>query len=60
MPVPSHLWPPVATVIAQFPAAMRLFERLVNQNSGTHNPVGVRAVAEMLRPEFEGARLKVE
>ena len=30
-----------------------LLERLVNQNSGTLNLPGVKAVADMLRPEFE-------
>ena len=30
-----------------------LLERLVNQNSGSLNLPGVRAVADMLRPEFE-------
>lgn len=30
-----------------------LLERLVNQNSGTLNLAGVRAVGDMLRPEFE-------
>ncbi len=30
-----------------------LLERLVNQNSGTLNSAGVRAVGDMLRPEFE-------
>ena len=30
-----------------------LLERLVLQNSGTLNPEGVKAVADMLRPEFE-------
>ena len=48
------------TVDAQFPAAMTLLERMVNQNSGTHHAEGVRAVAEMLRPEFEALGLQVE
>ncbi|MGJ3626066.1 M20/M25/M40 family metallo-hydrolase [Sphingomonas sp. MMS24-JH45] len=30
-----------------------LLQRLVEQNSGTLNPAGVKAVADMLRPEFE-------
>ena len=34
-------------------ADIALLERLVVQNSGTHNHAGVRAVADMLIPEFE-------
>ena len=30
-----------------------LLEKIVNLNSGTFNPAGVRAVGEVLRPEFE-------
>jgi glutamate carboxypeptidase len=48
------------TIEAEFPRSIVLLERLVNQNSGTHNPQGVRAVAEMLRPEFEALGLQVE
>lgn len=33
--------------------AIGLLERLVNQNSGSMNFAGVKAVADMLRPEFE-------
>lgn len=33
--------------------SVALLERLVNQNSGTLNLPGVRAVAEIVRPEFE-------
>jgi len=36
-----------------------LLERLVNQNSGTLNVAGVRAVADMLRPEFEALGMEV-
>lgn len=36
-----------------------LLERLVNQNSGTLNFAGVRAVGEMLRPEFEAIGMTV-
>jgi glutamate carboxypeptidase len=49
-----------ANVDAEFPRSVALLERMVNQNSGTHNPHGVRAVADMLRPEFEALGLKVE
>ncbi len=33
--------------------SLRLLEQLVNINSGTLNPAGVRKVADVLRPEFE-------
>lgn len=36
-----------------------LLERLVNQNSGTMNLAGVRAVADMLKPEFEAIGMEV-
>ena len=36
-----------------------LLERLVNQNSGTLNLPGVKAVADMLRPEFEALGMDV-
>ncbi len=36
-----------------------LLERMVNQNSGTLNLAGVRAVADMLRPEFEALGMEV-
>jgi glutamate carboxypeptidase len=36
-----------------------LLERLVNINSGTLNPAGVRRVAEVLRPEFEALGFSV-
>ena len=36
-----------------------LLERLVNQNSGTLNLAGVRAVADLLRPEFEALGMQV-
>ena len=38
--------------------ALALLERLVNINSGTLNPAGVRAVADVLRPEFEKIGMK--
>lgn len=37
-----------------------LLERMVNQNSGTLNLAGVRAMGDMLRPEFEALGFKVE
>jgi len=36
-----------------------LLERLVNINSGTLNPAGVRQVADVLRPEFEALGFQV-
>lgn len=42
-----------ATVEAGYEPSVALLERLVNQNSGSMNLAGVRAVADMLRPEFE-------
>ena len=42
-----------ATVAAEEARTVALLERLVNQNSGTMNLAGVKAVAEMLRAEFE-------
>ncbi|WP_066769874.1 M20/M25/M40 family metallo-hydrolase [Sphingobium sp. CCH11-B1] len=42
-----------ATVEAGYEPSVGLLERLVNQNSGSMNLPGVRAVADMLRPEFE-------
>jgi len=40
--------------------AFALLGRLVEANSGTHNPAGVRQVADMLRPEFEALGFDVE
>ncbi|MEC3911682.1 M20/M25/M40 family metallo-hydrolase [Sphingobium sp. CR2-8] len=42
-----------ATVEAGYEPSISLLEKLVNQNSGSMNFVGVKAVADMLRPEFE-------
>ena len=42
-----------ATVEAGYEPAIGLLERLVNQNSGSMNFPGVKAVAAMLRPEYE-------
>jgi len=43
----------VSTVVAEHDRHIDLLERLVNQNSGTLNAAGVRAVAEMVRAELE-------
>jgi len=43
----------IATVDAEQARDLALLEKLVNQNSGTRNLAGVRAVGEMVRPEFE-------
>lgn len=42
-----------ASVEAGYEPAVGLLEKLVNQNSGSMNLAGVKAVADMLRPEFE-------
>ncbi len=42
-----------ATVEAGYEPSVALLEKLVNQNSGSMNLAGVKAVADMLRPEFE-------
>jgi glutamate carboxypeptidase len=41
------------TVDAEQARSIALLERMVNQNSGTLNLPGVKAVADMVRPEFE-------
>jgi glutamate carboxypeptidase len=41
------------SVEAGYEPAIALLEKLVNQNSGSNNLPGVKAVADMLRPEFE-------
>lgn len=43
----------IATVDAEAARHLALLEKLVNQNSGTRNLKGVRAVHDMLVPEFE-------
>ena len=43
----------VRTVVAEHDRHIGLLERLVNQNSGTLNLAGVRAVGEMVRTELE-------
>nr|WP_294810663.1 M20/M25/M40 family metallo-hydrolase [uncultured Sphingomonas sp.] len=48
-----------AAVDADAEGTLALLERMVNQNSGTLNLAGVRAMGEMLRPEFEALGFKV-
>lgn len=43
----------VRTISSREPAARALLRRAVEQNSGTMNPAGVRAVGAMFQPEFE-------
>ena len=57
---PSFAAPPsaaertmIATVDAEQARTLALLERTVNQNSGTRNLAGVRAVHDILAPEFE-------
>lgn len=50
----------VETVEAGFENDVLLLEKLVNQNSGTHNHEGVKAVADMLVPEFGALGFEVE
>ena len=40
-------------VDAEAPAAIALLERIININSGTFNPAGVKAVASVLETEFQ-------
>ena len=48
-----------ATVEAGYEPSVALLEKLVNQNSGSMNFAGVKAVADMLRPEFEALGFSV-
>lgn len=50
----------VATVDAEYERSIALLERLVNQNSGTMNFPGVKAVADIMRTELEPLGFKVE
>ncbi len=50
----------VATVEANEARDVGLLEKLVNQNSGSRNIAGVKAVAEMVRPEFEALGFTVK
>ncbi len=43
----------VETIDASAAQSNEMLEKLVNINSGTLNPAGVRRVADVLRPEFE-------
>jgi glutamate carboxypeptidase len=49
-----------ATVDAEYERSVALLEKLVNQNSGTMNFAGVKAVSEMMRTELEPLGFKVE
>src|SRR5690242_6566766 len=49
----------VKAVDADVPGSIALLERLVNINSGSLNPAGVRKVADVLRPEFEALGFQV-
>jgi len=40
--------------------SVALLQRLVEQNSGTHNPQGVEAMARLLTPEFEALGFRVQ
>ncbi len=50
----------VDDIEAHHEADIALLERLVNQNSGTFNHAGVKAVADMLAPELEALGFYVE
>ena len=50
----------VAAVDADQPRTLAVLERWVNQNSGTLNFAGVRAVGDMVRAELEPLGFKVE
>lgn len=49
-----------ASVDADSTNTLALLERMVNQNSGTLNLAGVRAMGDMLRPEFEALGFEVK
>jgi glutamate carboxypeptidase len=48
------------TVDAEYERSVALLEKLVNQNSGTMNFAGVKAVSEIMRTELEPLGFKVE
>lgn len=50
----------VKTVDAEYERSVALLEKLVNQNSGTMNFAGVKAVSEMMRVELEPLGFTVE
>jgi glutamate carboxypeptidase len=49
-----------ATVDTEYERSVALLEKMVNQNSGTMNFAGVKAVSEMMRAELEPLGFKVE
>ncbi|MFM2409335.1 MAG: hypothetical protein RL481_163 [Pseudomonadota bacterium] len=49
-----------ATVDAEYERSIAFLEKMVNQNSGTMNFAGVKAVSEMMRAELEPLGFKVE
>lgn len=59
----AELAPPERQIVKAVDASVAesntLLERLVNINSGTLNPAGVRRVADVLRPEFEALGFQV-
>jgi glutamate carboxypeptidase len=48
------------TIDAEYERSVTLLERLVNQNSGSMNFTGVKAVSEMMRAELEPLGFKVK
>ncbi len=50
----------IESVEAHYQGDVALLERIVNINSGTYNHEGVRAVADVLIPEFEALGFDVE
>ena len=68
IPASSHAAPALtaperrmaAVVEANEARDLALLEKLVNQNSGSRNIAGVKAVAEILRPEFEALGFTVK
>lgn len=50
----------VKTIDAEYERSVALLEKLVNQNSGTMNFAGVKAVSEMMRAELEPLGFTVE
>jgi glutamate carboxypeptidase len=63
-PALAGLTPPeakmVATVDAEYERSVALLEKMVNQNSGTMNFEGVKAVSEMMRAELEPLGFRVQ
>jgi glutamate carboxypeptidase len=50
----------IATIDAEYERSVALLERLVNQNSGTMNFEGVKAVSDMMRAELEPLGFRIE